>query len=240
MNRILARPGRGSLLHLDSSAGPGGTSVTRGLTARFAETWQQRHGRDGYRYRDLAADPVPLIGPAFVALGRRMEQRGTVPPEKVGALLESAEEEREWAATLPLVEEVLAAETVLIGAPMYNFSVPAALKAWIDRITFPGAFEGGALRDTLVVVATARGGGYGPGAPREGYDFQAPYLRGYFTNLGVAEDHLHLVHAELTLSTLVPAMADLRPLAADSLTAAETALAELAGSGAVTRLCPGG
>lgn len=129
-----------SLLHLDATAGPNGPSVSRQLTSLFADTWREQHGTAGYRYRDLAADPVPLLGPGFVTLGRRLAEQGTVPPAEVAAQAQDASEQQEWALTLPLVEEVLAADTLLLGVPMYNFTVPAALKAWIERISFPGAY----------------------------------------------------------------------------------------------------
>ncbi len=220
-----------SLLHIDSSHAH--DSVSRRLTALFADTWRELHGTSGYRHRDLVADPVPPVGPAYCALGRRLERDGLVPPERVAALTGDAEEEREWAATLPLVTELLAADTVLIGAPMYNFSVPASLKAWIDRVTFPGAFRDtgtgkALLRGTRVVVAAARGGAYGPGTPREAFDFQTPYLRAYLTNLGMAEEDLTFVHAEMTLAGLVPALERFRPMAEASLDAARTAVVELA------------
>ncbi|MEV4456865.1 NAD(P)H-dependent oxidoreductase [Microbispora sp. NPDC049633] len=222
-----------SLLHLDSSAGDHGDSVTRRLTARYADIWRGLHGPAGYRYRDLAAEPVPLVSPAFVSLGVRVERHGSVPLPKVAELAEGPAEEREWALTLPLITEVRAAGTVLIGVPMYNFSVPASLKAWIDRVTFPGAFlDDGTgdrlLRRTTVVVVTARGGCYAPGTPREDFDFQTPYLRAYFTDLGVAPENLHFVHAEMTRAADVPALAHFTPLAADSLAAARTAVSELA------------
>ncbi|WP_055483530.1 NAD(P)H-dependent oxidoreductase [Sphaerimonospora mesophila] len=222
-----------SLLHVDSSATDAGDSISRQLTAGFAQVWRKLHGADGYRYRDLAADPVSLVSPAFVSLGLRVERQGAVPLAKVAGMTETAAEEREWALTLPLIEEMLAADTVLLGVPMYNFSVPASLKAWIDRITFPGAFLASGtgerlLRRTRVVVVTARGGCYAPGTPREGFDFQTPYLRAYFTDLGVSEENLHFVHAEMTRAGDVPQLARFKPLAADSLTAAWTAVTELA------------
>ncbi|MEV7013711.1 NAD(P)H-dependent oxidoreductase [Streptosporangium sp. NPDC051022] len=222
-----------SLLHLDSSADRFDDSVSRRLTALFADTWRGLHGTTGYRYRDLAADPVPPVTSAYATLGRRVEKRGVVPPAGVTALAGDPAERREWALTLPLVTEVLAADTVLLGVPMYNFSVPASLKAWIDRISFPGVFTdpdsgGSLLRRTRVVVVTARGGAYGPGTPRESFDFQAPYLRMYFGNLGVTEENLSFVHAELTLAAQMPQLAHLQPLAADSLTAARAAVTELA------------
>lgn len=224
----------GFLLHLDSSADRRPeSSVTRRLTGHFARLWRQRHGDAGHRHRDLAAAPVPLVGSGYVALGTRVERHGVVPLEKVAALAEGAEEEREWALTLPLVAELRAAGTVLLGVPMYNFGVPAALKAWIDRVSFPGAYTdpdsgGPLLGGTRVVVVAACGGGYGPGTPREGCDFQVPYLRAYFTRLGVAEDELHVVRAELTRAGDIPGLTGFQGLAADSLAAAREAVADLA------------
>ncbi|MFD4766859.1 NAD(P)H-dependent oxidoreductase [Streptomyces niveus] len=106
---------------------------------------------------------------------------------------------------------------MLIGVPMYNFSIPASLKAWIDRLTFPGAYVdpdtgSSLLRDTRVVVVTARGGGYGPGTPREAYDF------------------LRFTHAETTRSGDVPALAAFQEMASRSLAAARTAMTDLATS----------
>ncbi|MFJ2776014.1 FMN-dependent NADH-azoreductase [Kitasatospora sp. NPDC087315] len=224
-----------TLLHLDSSADLPGESVSRDLTARFAHAWRARHGASGYRYRDLATDQVPLLGPAYAPLGRRAERRGVLSPAEVSALAEGPDERREWALTQPLIAELLAADTVLLGVPMYNFTVPAALKAWIDRVSFPGAYTdpatGRSLLDgTRVVVVTACGGGYGPGTPREAFDFQTPYLRAYFTNLGVPDSALHFVHAELTRADDIPALAGLQPLAAASLAAARSAVADLAAS----------
>ncbi len=129
-----------SLLHLDSSANCSRESVSRQLTALFAGIWQDRHGPAGYRYRDLAADPVPPLDNAFCALGRRAERLGLVRPAEVAGLAGTPAEKHQWALTSPLISELLAAGTVLIGAPMYNYSVPASLKAWIDRVSFPGAF----------------------------------------------------------------------------------------------------
>jgi FMN-dependent NADH-azoreductase len=217
-----------SLLHLDSSANRSGESISRELTARYAERWRTAHPTAPYRYRDLAADPVPPVGTGYCTLGRRVERHGGVPLSRVGALAADADERCEWELSRPLIDELLAADTVLIGAPMYNLSVPVALKAWIDRVTFPGAYldpDTGAplLRDTRVVVLGARGGAYGPGTPQEGNDFHTPYLRAWFVRQGVAPEHLRFVHAELALADLAPALARFRPQAARSLAAARTA-----------------
>ncbi|MEV4758919.1 NAD(P)H-dependent oxidoreductase [Micromonospora sp. NPDC049559] len=222
-----------SLLHLDAGANRSSESVSRQLTALFADTWRARHPAGRYRYRDLAADPVPPLETAYCTLGRRVERHGPTPPARVHELISSPAEGRQWALTQPLITELLAAETVLIGAPMYNYSVPASLKAWIDRVSFPEAFTdpetgGSLLRGTRVVVVAARGGAYGPGTPRESWDFQTPYLRAYFADRGVAEEHMRFVSAELTLAGLVPHLAQLRPMAADSLATARAEVIALA------------
>lgn len=221
------------LLHIDSSADPTADSVTRRLTESFARAWRTAHGTAEHRHRDLTADPVAPLGPAYTALGRRVEREGFVLPAKVPALIETADERREWALTVPLITELLGADTLLLGVPMYNFSVPAPLKAWIDRVTFPGALTDpdtgeSLLRDTRVIAVMARGGGYGPGTPREHFDFQTPYLRAYFGNLGVPPEHLHLVAAELTRVDVMPQLAGLEGLAAASLDRALAVLTELA------------
>jgi FMN-dependent NADH-azoreductase len=240
-----------SLLHLDSSADRCGDSVSRRLTALFAETWLSRHEEGGhpyaYRYRDLAADPVPALDTAYCALGRRVERHGLVPPAEVPTLVEDPAERRAWELTRPLVDELLAADTVLIGAPMYNYAVSALLKAWIDRVSFPGAFTdphtGAALLGaTRIVVVAARGGTYRPGAPRAPYDFQTPYLRAYFGKQGVPDGNIHVVSAELTLATVVPRMGRCRAEAARSLAAARAevlALASRAEAGERAESAPG-
>lgn len=222
-----------SLLHLDSSANRSDESVSRQLTALFARTWRAEHGPAGYRYRDLAADPVPPLETAYCALGRRAERNGLVPPDAVDTLIENVAEEREWSLTRPLITELLAADTVLVGAPMYNYSVSASLKAWIDRVGFPGALTDpdtgdGLLRGTKVVVISARGGAYGPGTPREAWDFQTPYLRAYFGEKGVAPEDLCFVDAEMTMAGLVPGLARFRPMAASSLAAARAEVVAVA------------
>ncbi|HTU72005.1 MAG TPA: NAD(P)H-dependent oxidoreductase [Trebonia sp.] len=222
-----------TLLHLDSSANHCGESVTRQLTARFAQAWQARQGTACYRYRDLAAEPVPPVTTAFCQLGRRVERHGLVALDKVAALAENPAEEHQWALTLPLIKEVRAAGLIVVGAPMYNLSVSALLKSWIDRITFPCGFADpdtgdSVLSEAQVVIVAARGGAYGEGMPGEGRDFQLPYLRAYFRKQGVPETGIHVVAADLTIATVLPAMASRRPQAERSLADARAAVSDLA------------
>jgi len=91
-----------------------------------------------------------------------------------------------------VLDEFLAADTVVIGAPMYNFTIPSQLKAWIDRIlvagkTFHYTAEGpeGLVKDKRVIIALARGGFYHEGSPAAGLEHVETYLRGAFNFIGV-------------------------------------------------------
>jgi FMN-dependent NADH-azoreductase len=91
-----------------------------------------------------------------------------------------------------VLDEFLAADTVVVGAPMYNFTLPTQLKAWIDRIvvagkTFRYTENGpeGLAGDRRVIVALARGGFYDQGSPAAGLEFLESYLRGIFGFIGI-------------------------------------------------------
>ncbi|WP_406204629.1 NAD(P)H-dependent oxidoreductase [Kitasatospora sp. NBC_01560] len=203
-----------SLLHIDASIRRTG-SVTRELTDFHAAEWQRNHPGGGYAYRDLAADPVPHLTHAVrEALLDPSGEHGEPPQER--ALNEA------------LTAEVRGATTLVLGIPMYNYAIPSTVKAWLDRLVTPAHMVApgagaGLLGGKSVVVVTARGGSYAPGTPREGWDHQEPYLRAVLASIGLADD-LTFVHAELTLATVVPQMAGLKPQAEKSLAAAYEAL----------------
>ncbi|MFJ2033256.1 FMN-dependent NADH-azoreductase [Streptosporangium sp. NPDC087985] len=191
------------LLYLDASGRS--DSFSRRLGKAFVADWQATHPNGIYTYRDLVADPVPPIDEDRVRLATQSSVNEVRDIEAMDKVAASAPElARSWAATRPLVEQLLAADVLLLGVPMYNFSVPAALKAWIDRVTLPWL----PLKGKSAVVLSARGGGYGPGTPRERFDFQEPYLRAYFSVLGL--DDVEFVHAELTHATVMPFLAQFR------------------------------
>lgn len=130
-----------------------------------------------------------------------------------------------------IVGEVLAADTIVIGMPLYNYSAPSTLKAWVDRIVVPGVTigpSGGTLGGRRVVFAASRGGGYGPGTPREGWDHGEPWLRHALSALGL--DDLSFATAELTLARESPVMIPLDLGAAEdrSMDEALSALSDLA------------
>jgi FMN-dependent NADH-azoreductase len=174
------------LLQIDSSARS--SSVTRRLTAKFAEEWKKNHPDDPVIQRDLATTVLPHITDDWS--GTHLE-----PSQLTGA-------QRNYLSTSDqLIEELKAADTVVIGAPMYNFAIPSSLKAWIDQVVRKGQTFGygpngarGLLGDKKVIVVTARGGAYPKGTPREQFDFQEPYLRHILGFIGLTD--VTFIHAE--------------------------------------------
>lgn len=192
-----------ALLHLDASARR--TSISRELSAAFADAWRAEHPDGDYRYRDLAAQPVPFIGEAWTEICDRVLAHGTTDLDRLADLVETPAQHEAWSILEPLLTEVRAADVVLIGTPMYNYSIPASLKAWLDQITFPRM----SLAPTRFVVATARGGSYSPGAPKAKYDYQERFLRDFFAGHFAVEDTV-FINAELANSRQDPALAHLR------------------------------
>ena len=177
------------LLHIDSSLRTEG-SRSRRLSAYYAERWRAQHPDGVVTYRDLAADPVPHLDHA--AFSARFVLAADHTPEQAAAS----------AVTEKLVDEVLAADTILIGMPLYNFGPPSTFKAWFDRIV--SERTSGKLGGKEFVVVTARGGGYQPGTPRHGWDHREPWLRHALSTLGVSD--AVFIDTELTLARESPAM----------------------------------
>ncbi|UFS94983.1 FMN-dependent NADH-azoreductase [Nocardia huaxiensis] len=192
-----------TLLHLDSSARR--HSLSREVGAAFADAWRAEHPDGRYVHRDLAADPVPFIGAGWTELCDRVLAAGSTDLDQLAALVDSPSQAEAWAIVEPLLTEIRAADVVLIGTPMYNYSIPASLKAWLDQITFPRM----SLAPTRFVVATARGGAYSPGAPKAIYDYQERYLRDFFAGHFAVEDTV-FINAELGNSRQDPNLAHLR------------------------------
>jgi FMN-dependent NADH-azoreductase len=111
-----------------------------------------------------------------------------------------------------LIEELEQADAVLIGAPMYNFSIPSTLKAWLDSVLLLGrtAGETPSAQGAPVVVVASRGGSYAPGTPREGYEFVQNYLEAVLK--GTLGLDLDFIVPELTMAPRNPAMSELVPL----------------------------
>jgi FMN-dependent NADH-azoreductase len=178
-----------NILHIDSSI-LGGNSISRKLSADVVSKLRADSQDVAVTYRDLAASPVPHLSGAYLAA------------------LQSAEVEHEPALQADLaigstaLEEFLAADTVVIGTGLYNFSIPSQLKAWIDRIlvagkTFRYGADGrpqGLAGSKRVILAIARGGFYGPDSPIAAFEHAETYLRTAFGFIGIS--NLEVIVAE--------------------------------------------
>lgn len=198
------------LLHIDSSI-QGERSTSRRLTAQAAAVWRAAHPGGTVTYRDLGRDPLPHLDEAG-GLAR------LVPTEQ-----HTAEQAVSWKLTEQLVAEVKRADTIVLGLPLYNYSAPSTVKAWVDHLIAPGLAFDPETREGLLggrdfIVLATRGGGYGAGTPREGWDHAGPWLPHGLSAVGLEP---RFITAELTLAETTPAMSGLIPLAVESLAAAQ-------------------
>ncbi|MFF0164070.1 FMN-dependent NADH-azoreductase [Streptomyces sp. NPDC005263] len=194
------------LLHIDASS-LDEASVSRQVARSFRDEW-----KGAVVHRDLAVSPAPHLSAAGITA------RTTDPAEH------TPEQAKAAAVQDELIEEFLGADAYLFTVPMYNLTMPSVFKAWLDQIMVAGrtlSFDG--APPTLgrpATVISARGGGYGPGAPKHGMDHLVPTLEtvlGHPTNLGL---DLTTVLPELTMAPYVPMMAPLLPMHEASLTKA--------------------
>jgi len=162
------------LLHIDASA-LGDNSVSRQLSAAVVARFRDQLDDLQVSYRDLDAQPIPHL-------------RGSSLAQADAA---------EVADAAQVMQQFLDADVVVIGAPMYNFSIPSTLKAWIDRVAVAGKTfkytESGAVGlagGKRVIIASSRGGIYSDSPA----DFQEPFLRQVFAFMGI--DDVEFVRAE--------------------------------------------
>ncbi|MFF8533968.1 FMN-dependent NADH-azoreductase [Streptomyces sp. SAS_267] len=190
-----------TLLHIDSSASPDGASISRAVTKAFRAAWEEQHPDGTVIHHDLAAHPVPHITADAHSAGFAAPETHT--PGQAEA----------FAARVKLIEEVENADAILIGAPMYNFSIPSTLKAWLDSVVLIGRTamaEDAKAKGTPVTVVASRGGSYAPGTPREGFEYVQNYLKAVLGDM-LALD-VEFIVPELTMAPHNPAMSDLVPL----------------------------
>ncbi|KQP21739.1 FMN-dependent NADH-azoreductase [Pseudorhodoferax sp. Leaf267] len=177
------------LLHIDSSV-LGDASITRQLTASTVQAWRAAHPGTQVQYLDLAAEAPAHFGAD--ALGFKLGLADA-------ALTEA--QQRENAVTERYLEQFLASDVIVVGAPLYNFSIPSQLKAWIDRLAVPGrAFrytangpEGLAAGKTVIVVS-GRGGVYSTSEQGRALEHQESYLQTVFGFFGITD--VRFVRAE--------------------------------------------
>lgn len=190
-----------NLFRLDASIRRDG-SVSREVADTVQRAWQSEHPSGTVRYRDLGRHPLPATAWSDAVEGGAAPA-GQRSPEQAAALRLAAE----------LGSEMRAADAYLFAVPLYNFGVSQHVKAWWDILwTDLREFGERPLAGRPASLVVVRGGGYGPGTPREGWDHATPWLRRVLGDvLGL---DLHVTEAELTLADVNPAMAGLRDKAA--------------------------
>lgn len=164
-----------NILHLDAGLF-GDHSVSRIVGKAVVDQLLAAHPGGRVVYRDLAsAAPAHLTGALL-----------TTPADQASGTIKAEQE-----LTDALIAELFAADTIVIGAPMYNFSIPTQLKAWFDRVlkagtTFKYTETGpmGLAGGRRVIIASSRGGQYGDNSPM---DFQEPYLKALLGFIGLTD-----------------------------------------------------
>ncbi|GAB3913308.1 FMN-dependent NADH-azoreductase [Microlunatus endophyticus] len=207
-----------TLLQLDSSADATG-SVSRAVTTTFADTWTGLGDDHVIIRRDLHADPLPHLADASLHWPARLRSPGATPPADAEALQQQ------------IIHELISVDAVVIGAPMYNYSLPSVLKVWLDYIHIPGVttpFDNDAqpMAGKPAVIISSRGGIYDPGSANADWDHTVPPLQIILGNaLGM---DVSVIKVSRTLSGVVPGMAGEADRAAEELRAGHQRAAELA------------
>ncbi len=170
-----------TILHIDSSP-LGDRSISRRLTAQTLTELQVKHPESAILTRDLAANPLPHLD------GMTIGAFFTPPDQRTAALNEAAK------LSDQAIDELIAADIIVIGAPMWNFGIPSSLKAWIDHIVRTGrTFKYGIAgpesllpKGKKVIIVSSRGGMYSE-SPMNAMDYQETYLRAVLGFLGLTD-----------------------------------------------------
>jgi FMN-dependent NADH-azoreductase len=154
-------------------------STSRKLTAYFIDHWKAEHPGAAVVVRDLMRTPPPLVD--FAWIGGAYTPREQHSPENAAAIKVSDD----------LIAELKAADHILIGTPMFNFSIPAVLKAYIDQIVRIGVTISpnnvGLLTGKKATIILASGGDFSPGSPVEKYNHASGYLRQVLAWIGITD-----------------------------------------------------
>lgn len=157
----------------------GDFSTSRKLTAHFIDRWKAAHPGAPVVIRDLIKTPPPFVD--FAWIGGAFTPRDQHSPGNIAAMKISDE----------LVAELQAADQIVIGTPMFNFSIPAVLKAYIDQIVRVGVTISsnnvGLLTGKKATIILATGGDFSPGSPVEKYNHASGYLRQVMAWIGITD-----------------------------------------------------
>ncbi len=192
-----------TLFRLDASIRVDG-SASREIADIVEQEWLTAHPGDTVERRHIGVDVLPADAWGLAVAASFTPPEARTPEQQDAARLATT-----------LVDELLAADAILLAAPLYNFGVSQHIKTWIDLIiTEPRAAAGRPplLAGKPVVLATVRGGAYGAGTPREGWDHSTPYLKRILADVWGAD--LTVVEREFTLVGVNPALDSFKDLAA--------------------------
>ena len=201
-----------TLFRLDASINPANSS-SRAIADIVEAEWQAANPGGAVVRRNLGTEPLPSTAwTGAVGAGWTPEEART------------GEQRAALALAAGLAEELRSAEAALLAVPLYNYGVPQHVKAWIDVVVAGAKSANEALLDGKpAVLVVVRGGAYGPGTPREGWDHSTGYLRRILADVWGAD--LTLVEREFTLVGVNPALDDFKDVAAQLKDAAHAAAA---------------
>lgn len=184
-----------TLLHIDASARIE-RSLSRSLSSQFVQEWQQHRPGDRVISRDLGQNPPPAVTESWIgAVFTPAENR-------------SASQKAEVALSDVLIAELEHSDLIVLGTPMYNYGMPAALKAWFDQVirvhkTFSFDLARGdyplepLLNGKILILLTSSGEfGFAPGGIREGLNHLVPHVRTCSTYLGVNDENFYHIGIE--------------------------------------------
>ena len=204
-----------TLFRLDASINPA-QSASRAMADLVEAEWRQAHPGDAVIRRQVGTDPLPADAWANAVTGARTPEADRSEGQRAGVALAAR-----------LVGELAGADAVLLAVPLYNFGVSQHIKTWIDLVIAAPRASSGAeplLAGKPTVLVTVRGGAYGSGTPREGWDHSTGYLRRILADVWGAE--LTVVEREFTLVGVNPALDQFTELAAQLKDAAHAAARE--------------
>lgn len=189
-----------TLFRLDASILPA-TSTSAELADVVEAEWRAAHPDAPVVRRHLGVDPLPANAWTLATIAGFAPGAEPTPAQRDALALAST-----------LVDELTSADAVLLAVPLYNYGVSQHFKSWVDLVIAGAGDPEGLLKEKPTALVTVRGGGYGPGTPREGWDHSTPYLRRIVGDLWQAD--LTVIERELTLADTTPAMEHLREIAA--------------------------
>jgi FMN-dependent NADH-azoreductase len=170
-----------TLLHIDASP-RGDYSISRKVSAAFAANWKKNHADGNVIRRDLTTTHLTFVDLDWIVGAYSTPDKHTEANKKSLAISDE------------LIAELLSADHIVLGTPMYNFAIPAIVKAWIDHIvrvgkTFSVGVGGyaGLVKGKKATIIIASGGKYAPGTAYAPYDQESPYLKAIFGFIGITD-----------------------------------------------------